>query len=50
MNPQNFTLTPHNAAAITLESTPRGALASVHKILRFCDLCKELAFGTSTRK
>jgi hypothetical protein len=25
-------------------------LASVHKSLRFCDLCKELAFGTSTRK
>jgi hypothetical protein len=26
------------------------ALASVHKSLRLCDLCKELAFGTSTRK
>jgi hypothetical protein len=25
-------------------------LASVHKCLRPCDLCKELAFGASTRK
>jgi hypothetical protein len=24
----------------------RGLLASFHKNLRFCDLCKELAFGT----
>jgi hypothetical protein len=28
----------------------RPTLASVHKYLRPCDLCKELAFGTSTRK
>jgi hypothetical protein len=26
--------------------TPLAKLASVHKGLRLCDLCKELAFGT----
>jgi N-acetyl-anhydromuramyl-L-alanine amidase AmpD len=35
----------------TLSQLPEAqAVASVHKYLRPCDLCKELAFGTSTRK
>ena len=32
------------------KTTSSSFLASVHKCLRFCDLCEELAFGTSTRK
>jgi hypothetical protein len=44
---------PNLLQAATKQITAKATgtmLASVHKCLRLCDLCKELASGTLTRK